>query len=180
MASSLCFARRNRSSASRASGENRKVLVPLGCVMIPSNSNPRASRWPAVGTERVRISRSGDDSIEASFLGGKSELASTAHGLSPAVRAALNVRALQSLTIALDCAVQAGRSGGALTTNLFIEALAERWSGIYRQTRDTWGTGRLRDFKPSTVRNVREELVGQGVAYYKLWEAIRGGVPGLY
>jgi hypothetical protein len=80
----------------------------------------------------------------------------------------------------LDCAIQAGRSGRALTTNLFIEALAERWSEIYRRTRDTCGTWRLRDFKPSTVRNVREELVGQGVAYYKLWKAIRGGVPGLY
>jgi hypothetical protein len=70
--------------------------------------------------------------------------------------------------------------GGALTTNLFIEALAERWSGIYREVRDTRGTGRLRDFKPSTVRDVREELVGQGVGYYKLWKAIRSGVPGLY
>src|SRR5207302_724124 len=50
-------------SASRASGENRNVLVPLGCVTIPNGSNPRASRCPAVGTERVRISRSGDESI---------------------------------------------------------------------------------------------------------------------
>jgi hypothetical protein len=108
------------------------------------------------------------------------DLASTARGLSPGVRAALKVRALQSLAIALDCAVQAGRSGRSLTTNLFVEALAARWSPIYRRTRDTWGSGRLQDFKPSTVRDVREELVGQGVAYYKLWKAIRGGVPGLY
>src|SRR5262249_19009817 len=47
----------------RASGEDRKVFVPLGCVTIPNGSNPRASRWPAVGTERVRISRSEDESI---------------------------------------------------------------------------------------------------------------------
>src|SRR5262245_25809740 len=63
MASSLCFARRNRSSASRASGENRKIFVPLGCVTIPNGSKPRASRCPAVGTERVRISISLDESI---------------------------------------------------------------------------------------------------------------------
>src|SRR5262249_33168703 len=63
MASSLCLASRNRSSAWRASGENRKVFVPLGCVTIPKGSKPSASRCPAVGTERVRISRSGEGSI---------------------------------------------------------------------------------------------------------------------
>src|SRR2546426_4985984 len=67
MASSFCLARRKRSNASLASGENRKVFVPLGCVTIPNGSKPSASRCPAVGTERVRISRSGEGSIETSL-----------------------------------------------------------------------------------------------------------------
>jgi hypothetical protein len=107
-------------------------------------------------------------------------ITSTAKRLSPAVRAELKFRAAQSLVIALDCAVQAGRDGKPLTTNLFMEALAERWSPIYRQTKRTWGTGRLHDFRGGTVKNIREEIVGQGIAYQKLWKAIRGGVPGLY
>jgi hypothetical protein len=40
-----------------------------------------------------------------------SAIASTAHGLSPAVRSELKFRAIRSLVIALDCAVQAGRAG---------------------------------------------------------------------
>src|SRR5262249_13703924 len=40
-----------------------------------------------------------------------SALASTARGLSPGVRSVLKLRALQSLAIALDCAIQAGRAG---------------------------------------------------------------------
>jgi hypothetical protein len=108
-----------------------------------------------------------------------SALVSTAHGLSPAVRSVLKVRALQSLTIGLDCAVQAGHAGRQLTTNLFVEALAARWSETYRAAR-ACGSSRLHDFKPETVVAVREELVGQGVAYQRVWKAVREGVPGLY
>jgi hypothetical protein len=113
-------------------------------------------------------------------LRGVSEITSTAKGLSPTVRGELKLRALQSLVISLDCAVQAGRDERALTTNLFMEALAERWSEVYRQTRKTCGTARLADFRPETVKSIREEIVGQGIAYQKLWKAIRGGVPDLY
>src|SRR5207245_2862189 len=80
-----------------------------------------------------------------------SEIVSTAHGLSPAVHAELKFRAVRSLVIALDCAVQAGRYEQPLTANRFMEGLAERWSAIYRQTRAKCGTGRLADFKPETV-----------------------------
>jgi hypothetical protein len=72
------------------------------------------------------------------------------------------------------------RAGQPLTTNRFIEALAARWSERYRQTREARDTGRLANFKPETVVAIRDELVGQGVAYQKLWTAIRNGVPGLY
>jgi hypothetical protein len=109
-----------------------------------------------------------------------SAITSKARGLSPGVRSVLKVRAIQSLSIALDCAVQAGRAGRPLTANLFVEALAERWSEVYRRTRDTWGTGRLADFKPETVVAIREELIGSGVALHKLWTVARGGVQGLY
>jgi hypothetical protein len=108
------------------------------------------------------------------------DLASTARGLSPAVKSVLKLRALQSLVIATDYAVQAGRDGRTFTANGYVEALAERWSGIYRQTRDTWGTGRLADFKPETVKAIREELIGSGIPLTKLWRAIRGGVPDLF
>jgi hypothetical protein len=107
-------------------------------------------------------------------------LASTAHGLSSAVKSVLKLRALQSLVIAVDYAVQAGRDGRMFTANGYVEALAERWSESYRRTRDTHGTGRLADFKPETVRAIREELIGSGVPLAKLWRAIRGGVPDLY
>jgi hypothetical protein len=108
------------------------------------------------------------------------DLASTAHGLSPAVKSVLKLRALQSLVIAADYAVQAGRDARTFTANGYVEALAERWSAIYRQTRDTWGTGRLADFKPETVRAIREELIGSGVPLARLWQAMRNGVPGLF
>jgi hypothetical protein len=113
-------------------------------------------------------------------LRGISEIASTTKGLSPTVRAALKTRAIQSLVIAFDCAIQLGRDERYLTTNRFIEALAERWSEIYRQTRKACGTGRLRDFRPETARTIRKEIVGQGIAYQKLWKVICDGVPELY
>jgi hypothetical protein len=109
-----------------------------------------------------------------------SQLASTAHGLSSSVRNTLKVRALQSLTIALDGAVSAGRAGEPLTINRFVEVLAERWSEIYRETRRKCDTGKLNDFKPETVRSIREELVGTGIALHKIWNALKRGVPGLF
>jgi hypothetical protein len=109
-----------------------------------------------------------------------SGITSTAKGLSPAVRGELKVRAAQSLVIALDCAVQPGRDQGYLTTSRFMEALAERWSEVYRQTRKAGGTARLGNFRPETVRTIREEIVGQGIAYQKLWTAIRDVVPKFY
>jgi hypothetical protein len=73
-----------------------------------------------------------------------SKIASTTKGLSPTVQAALKTRALQSLVIALDCAVQCGRDERPLTANRFMEALSERWSEIYRKTRNASGHGPAR------------------------------------
>jgi hypothetical protein len=107
-------------------------------------------------------------------------ITSRARGLSSTVRASIKTRAIQSLTIALDCAVHAGRVNQPLTINRYTEALAERWSGIYRQTRETWDTGSLNNFKLATVRSIRKEIIGNGVALHDIWKTIRGGVSGLY
>src|SRR2546427_331925 len=43
--------------------QREREAVAVCDLRIPNGSKPRASKWPAVGTERVRISKSGDESI---------------------------------------------------------------------------------------------------------------------
>ena len=107
------------------------------------------------------------------------------------LRADTELRAKQSLVVALDAAILCARSvsrdasgnrrpGRVFTANVFTEALALRWSQKYRDVRKATGSGRLRDFRPATVTAIRAALYANRVRAAAIWLVVCRGVPGLY
>jgi hypothetical protein len=129
--------------------------------------------------------------VQPALAVGLADIEAGRRGLSAAVRADVGLRAQQALVVALDVALLAGRStrrdasgslraGRPLTANVFVEALAARWSERYWDVRDKTGSGSLWNMTPETVVAIREELLRRAIDVRRLWVVVRDGVPGLY
>jgi hypothetical protein len=91
-------------------------------------------------------------------------------------RAAVADTAKQALAVALDVFICAGRDGKAVYINSVYQALARRWSALFRRTsgRSVWNK------KPETLTCARTAMLDAGVDLAKIWTAVSGGVEGLY
>jgi hypothetical protein len=92
------------------------------------------------------------------------------------MRPAVEDTAKQALTVALDVFVCAGHEGKPVYINSVFQALARRWSPLFRETpgRTVWNK------KPETLTRARTEMLDAGVDLTKLWTALCDGVEGLY
>jgi hypothetical protein len=86
----------------------------------------------------------------------------------------LDVRiAMQSLVVALDCAIAAGDRGAMLTKNTLFDALAARWSRRYHRAQRRGATTSY-DMRVETVTRALRELLLAGVRLDTLWRIIAG------
>jgi hypothetical protein len=91
-------------------------------------------------------------------------------------RAAVEDTAKQALTVALDVFICAGRDGKPVYINSVFQALARRWSPLFRRTPG----GSVWNKKPETLTSARTEILDAGVDLAKVWTAVCDGVEGLY
>jgi len=91
-------------------------------------------------------------------------------------RAAVEDAAKQALTVALDVFICAGRDGKPVYINSVFQALARRWSPLFRGTPG----GSMWNKKPETLTRARTEMLDGGVDLTKIWTAVCDGVDGLY
>lgn len=91
-------------------------------------------------------------------------------------RTAVEDTAKQALTVALDVFVCAGRDGKAVYINSIFEALARRWSPLFRGTPG----GSVWNKMPETLTRARTEILDAGVDLAKIWTAVCDGVEDLY
>jgi hypothetical protein len=91
-------------------------------------------------------------------------------------RTAVEDAARQALTVALDVFICAGRDGKPVYINSVFQALARRWSPLFRGTpgRSVWNK------KPETLTRARTAMLDAGVDLAKIWTAVCDGVEGLY
>jgi hypothetical protein len=91
-------------------------------------------------------------------------------------RAAVADTAKQALTAALDVFICAGRDGNPVYINSVFQALARRWSPLFRGTPG----GSMWNKKPETLTSARTEMLDAGVDLAKVWTAVCDGIEGLY
>jgi hypothetical protein len=98
--------------------------------------------------------------------------------VAPAERAAVELVAMQALTVAVDTVVCAGHHGQALFINDMFTALAARWSHLFRGTpgRSIWSGEK----KADTLIDARREMLKAGVDFDRLWTAVCDGIAELY
>ena len=98
--------------------------------------------------------------------------------VAPAERAAVELVAIQALTVAVDTVVCAGHQGLALFINDIFTALAARWSPLFRRTpgRSIWSGEK----NPDTLIDARREMLEAGVDLDRLWTAVCDGIADLY
>lgn len=91
-------------------------------------------------------------------------------------RAAVADTAKQALTVALDVFICAGRDGKPVYINSVYQALARRWSPLFRATPGSsiWNK------KTDTLTRARTEMLDSGVDLAKIWTATCDGVESLY
>jgi len=91
-------------------------------------------------------------------------------------RAAVEDTAKQALTVALDVFICAGRDGTPVYINSVFQALARRWSPLFRRTpgSSVWNK------KPETLTRARTEMLDAGVDLARVWTAVCDGVERLY
>jgi hypothetical protein len=91
-------------------------------------------------------------------------------------RAAVEDTAKQALTVALDVFICSGRDGKPVYINSVFQALAWRWSPLFRGTPG----GSVWNKKPETLTRARTEMLDAGVDLARVWTAVCDGVEGLY
>ncbi len=91
-------------------------------------------------------------------------------------RAAVEDTARRALTIALDVFICAGRDGKPVYINSVFQALARRWSPLFRGTLG----GSVWNKTAETLTRARTEMLDAGVDLAKAWTAVCDGVEGLY
>jgi hypothetical protein len=125
------------------------VSVGLPTVPLPSGQRPRALEDVASSVLRFAIGSTRD---------------------------AVTDTATQALTVALDVFICAGRDGKPVYINSVFQALARRWSALFRGTPG----GGMWNKKPETLTRARTEMLDAGVDLTKIWTAVSDGVEGLY
>ena len=89
-------------------------------------------------------------------------------------RAAVADTAKQALTVALDVFVCTGRDGKPVYINSVYQALARRWSALFRGTPG----GSIWNKKAETLTRTRTQMLDAGVDLAKIWTAVwPAGVP---
>jgi hypothetical protein len=88
--------------------------------------------------------------------------------------AALTLQAKQSLVVALDVFVNAGRYKRTVTYNHVFDAVARRWSDNYRAAVTEGRASQVQDMTKDTAQASRRDLGRVGVRLDTLWKIVTG------
>jgi hypothetical protein len=93
-----------------------------------------------------------------------------------AERTAITSTGMQALAVAVDVMICAGRDGKAAYINSVYQALAQRWSPLFRGTNGAGVWAKT----PETLTRARTQMLDSGVNLTRVWTAVCDGVAGLY